>query len=195
VPKTARRRLGGVVEVLAAAAVVVGIGYVAGVRQLSIGGAWAGGGTELGSSDPGASATYEVAFVPDQATVRFGLLLQNNGPLPITVRLTTPDAQSATDLDRIAGLRVDRSAATEGSTTMEDTVAIEAVEIPAFGQRWVVFEGRSSTCAVARTWNALASQSRQSVQLEAVLLGVGRTVSLALPFEQRFGPPAAGVCT
>jgi hypothetical protein len=181
--------------VLLAAALVVGVGYLVVVRPLTIGQAWAVIGTQLGGDVHfDARPVYEVEFAPDQPGFRFGLLLGNNGPLPMTVRLAVPDEQSATDLDRIVGLRLDRSAATEGSTTMEDTVPVESVEIPAFGQRWVVFEGRWASCDVARTWNVDARQSRQSVRLDAALLGIRHEVSLALPSEQQFGPPPPGVC-
>jgi hypothetical protein len=172
----------------------VGGGYVVGLRPLAIEGGWAVVGTEIDVDEIGGRPDYEVGFAPDLAGVRFALMLRSGGPLPMTVRLAAADEQAASDLDRIVGLRVVKVGEAEGSISEEATVAVDDVEIPAFGERWVVFEGRSPGCEVARTWNAEARQGRGAIALEATVLGIGREVSLVLPFGQVIGPPLPGVC-
>lgn len=121
-------------------------------------------------------------------------MLRNEGPLPLTLRLPTTDAQSEGDLNRIVGLRVDRHGQAEGSMAEQATTAVDDVGIPAFGQRWVIFDGRTASCDTAGTWSAQASQARQAVRLEAGLLGVERGISLELPFVQQVDGLRKGVC-
>ena len=176
------------------ACLLIGAGYVSAVRSLSIGGSWAVIGQQVDVDRVDGRPTYEIGFAPDLPGIRFALTLSNGGPLPMTVRLAAPNEQAATDLDQIVGLRVVKVGEAEGSISEEATVAVDVVEIPAFGERSVVFEGRSAGCDVARTWNAEARQSRRAITLEAAILGVWHEFSLDLPFDQVIGPPPPGVC-
>jgi hypothetical protein len=191
VPRGRAARLGVAFLVIALAG---GVGYLVGVRPLAIEGDWAVVGTEIDVDEIGGRPDYEVGFTPDVVGVRFALMLRNGGPLPMTVRLPAADEQAAADLDRIVGLRVVKVGQAEGSISEEATVAVEDVEIPAFGERRVAFEGRSAGCEVARRWNAEARQSRGAIALEATILGIGHEISLVLPFGQVIGPPPPGVC-
>jgi hypothetical protein len=188
-----RVRIGVVVGVALAVGLVAGAGYAGVVRQLAVGESWAVVGRQI-DDDVDGRPQYVTDFTPDTSDIRFALMLRNDGPLPMTVRLPQVATDPAGDFDQIVELRLDKPAGAEGSLSMGSTVGVDEVEIPAYSQRWVDFGGRSATCPVAAIGNAEAMQARQAVRLELDLLGIERDVSVALPFVQLAAGPAKGVC-
>ncbi|MGH2407463.1 MAG: hypothetical protein ACRDF7_05195 [Candidatus Limnocylindrales bacterium] len=192
--RPASRRLFLLAGVAVGAVLVVGFGYVEAVRPVSIGNAWAvvGKEAEVGSFE--GRRTYDSAFVPEQSGIRFALDLRNVSVLPFTIRLTDPGVDTPGHLDRLVELRVDPPGSNEGSTTTESTVPADVIELPAGGERWVVFVGLFASCAEAASWSPGSSEVRRSVFLEARSLGLARSIELELPFDLQVGAPPTSVC-
>ncbi len=186
------RRRAVLVAAAAVAFVAVVAIYAETVVPLSVG-SWAVKGMQEDVDRIDGRPTYVLGYAPDLAGLRFGLLLRNDTLLPATVRLA-PEPPPGVGLDDLTGLRVCRPEAGDGCFAEEATMAVEAIEIPAWAERWVIFEGRFAGCDMVRSGGPDWVATRGSVHLEASILGFEREVDLALPFVQRLGPPPAAAC-